>query len=285
MAALFLAASSAAIAEAREPLGEIRLRAYGGLSGLGGGDFNSGQRGWADFYCAVFGLLSYVPDGDIKPVRMGWDLGSEAIYKFSSSLGVGFGAGFLRAARTSDMAFTPSRAGLDVLKYEAGTVLSAVPLTVSLHYFLPSKGRIGIGAQAGLGPTLAWGCASQRLSDGAGNWTLNEYRVRGGGLGFLAGLGLEYELSGRLALFLEARGRLAAFTNFKGDVAVSDSTGWSDSASGLLWSERVDLGSLGSWNIFEISETEPAGTGLAEVRRARIDFSGISLVLGVVFKL
>jgi len=68
-------------------------------------------------------------------------------------------------------------------------------------------------------------------------------------------------------------------------VALSDSTGWSESAAGLLWNESVDLGSLGSFQIFEISESEPSGAGLSEVRRARVDFSGLSLVMGVVFKL
>jgi hypothetical protein len=160
-----------------------------------------------------------------------------------------------------------------------------MPLSVSLHYFLPTRGRIGFGARAGLGPALAWGSASQRLSDETGDWTLSEYRVSGGGLSFQGGIGLEYRLGGRAALFMEARGRLAAFSNFKGEATLSDSTGWSDASSGLLWNERVDLGSLGSFQIFEISDSEPSGAGLSDVRRAQVDLSGLSLVLGVVFKL
>ncbi|MBN2199037.1 MAG: outer membrane beta-barrel protein [Candidatus Aminicenantes bacterium] len=265
--------------------GAFGLRIYGGLGRVEGGDFNSGQKGWADFYSLVFGLLSYSPEGGIKPARMGPNAGAELLYRFAPRLSIGLGVGFIRASETSGVSFTPAASGLSALTYEAETAISAAPVTVSLHYALPIGGRISFDVHGGLGPYLAWGAASQKLTDASGYWTLDEYRVHGGGLGFHGGLGMECALSRRLALFAEARGRWASFANFKGEVTMSDSTGWSDAVSGFLWSENVDLSPLGSWRIFEIADTEPAGFGISDVRRTRIDFSGLSLALGIVVRL
>jgi len=272
-------------AGAKPSAGSFVLKAYGGLSHTEGGDFNSGQKGWADFYRVVLGLLSYASEGEIQAARRGPTAGAELLFRFAPRLSVGLGVGFLQASESSGVSFAPAASGLSDLEYESKTAISAAPVTVSLYYFLLSKGRIAFGVHGGLGPYLAWGYASQKLADESGYWTLDEYRVNGGGLGFHGGLAMEYALSRRLAVFAEVRGRRASFANFKGEVNMSDSTGWSESVSGRLWNERMDLGQLGSWQVFEIADTEPAGFGIADVRRTRVDFSGLSLVLGMTIRL
>ncbi|OGD29553.1 MAG: hypothetical protein A2Y56_15785 [Candidatus Aminicenantes bacterium RBG_13_63_10] len=281
----FAAAMLPVAAGAQSSNGSLGLKAYGGPSCIGGGDFNSGQKGWADFYGIIFGLLTYSSAGEIKPVDLGLNFGGEAIYRFSPALGIGLGFGLIQASKTSEMTFTPAQAGLDVLSYEAKTQLNAAPFTLSAYYFPPLKGKMSFFIQAGLGPCLAWGYASQRMSDEDGGWTLNEIKAHGGGVGFHGGIGLEYELGRRLAFFAEVRGRLASFANFKGEADISDNTGWSESVSGLLWNERVDLGSLGSVETIEVSDSEPTGSGVSDAWRTRINFSGVSFVLGVVFRL
>ncbi|MBM3297066.1 MAG: hypothetical protein FJY83_05630 [Candidatus Aminicenantes bacterium] len=263
----------------------LTLKAYFGANCLDGGEFNSGQKGWAEFYEIIFGLLSYAAGSEVRPAEFGLTGGGEVFYRIGRSLRAGLGVGVIQSSQKSDIAFTPAAAGREPLTYTAETRMIAVPVTVNLYYFLPAKGRLAFGVHAGLGPHPAWGYASQRLSETSGDWTLNEFKVQGGGLGFQGGLGLEYVLSRGLAFTLEARGRYAVFSNFKGDVVKSDSSGWTSSVGGLLWNERLDLGALGSVDILDVSETKPSGSVMSDVRRTRVDFSGVSLILGVVFRI
>jgi hypothetical protein len=250
------------------------FKAYGGLAYLGGGDLNTGGAGFGEFIEDLLG--SYPYDGEFAPVHLGMNFGGEFLLQFSPNMGVGLGVGYISAAKESEIEPSPAISGVDFLW---SPKVSAIPITASFYYYLPSGGNLKIFFNLGLGYYLAKTDFEYHWAFfGPINW---DAATTGGGLGFHGGLGLEYSMTPMIGIIAEIKGRYAAFSNFEGSVewTYPGSSG-SDTFEGPLWIGDLTFGSL-RWTWLWIDEVEPA---LGGVKKAKVDFSGFSFVIGIIVR-
>ncbi len=239
----------------------------GGLGYYGAGDLNTGLQGWSDAFSYIFD--SYSPTGGYKPVHLGMDIGGELLLQFNPQLALGLGVGYLQASRSSSLDF--SYAGTDYMESWSPKI-SAVPITLSLHYFVPLSGKIRLSLDAGVGYYFGKTTDEQHIVFiGELDRT---YDTTASGIGFHGGLGLEIPVAPSVSIVFEARGRFAKLGGFKGTVASDSST-----ETGDVWLADVNIGK--KLTLIEIYGATPSGDN---PRLAKLDFSGFSAAAGFVFR-
>jgi hypothetical protein len=279
---LFLLPSSA---KAQYDTGRFAFKFYGGLNYLAGADLNASFEGWSQYWSWFWGLFGYSTTNQFNGANLGMNFGGDFIFQFTPSMGVGLGVGYLQASRKNDIAYTNAIPGMPALNETYEVRASAIPIKVSFYYFLPTSGMVGVNLNAGVGYYLATAYGLYR-AEIPGTWEQNVYdNFPGGGIGFHGGVGLEFKLSPMIGIFLEGQGRYAAFSNFEGDALYTNSVGGSATTTGKLWT--YDLTGAGhTWTLSVISNTTPTtGGGVSNVRQTKVDFSGFSLVLGIIVRL
>ena len=271
-------------ARAQVDTGRFAFRLYGGLNYLGGGDLNKSLEGWSGVYGYAWSLIGFSTADEFKNAGLGMNFGGDFVFQFNPSLGVGLGVGYLQASSTSELTYTHVLPAVPDIVETYEVRASAIPIKASFYYFLPSSGPVGVNVHAGAGYYLAMAYARYHfalLSD----WSQNVYdNLPGGGIGFHGGLGLEFKLSPMVGIFAEAQGRYAAFANFEGDEVYTDSFGTSITNTGEAWTLDVS-GSGRTFTISVIDATQPSGSGISNVHPTKVDFSGFSLVVGLVIRL
>ena len=257
--------------------GRISFRIYGGGAYVSGGDLNDGLQGWADFWKANYAYQgSPYKAGAYKPVHVGFDFGGEVVFSITSRLGIGLGAEFLRAKQTTNMTFQPD------IDWTFSGEPSVVPVKLSIFYGLPAGKSFRVVLQAGLGYYFA----QARLESHRKPPRLIDYVIDSSakGLGYHGGLGLEWDLSPRFALFIEAAGRYAPISGFTGKTTVTDSSG-TGSWDGKLYYFGASASYIQSYNYIDLLAGEPGGAGLKFKREAKVDFSGLAARLGIAVRL
>jgi len=283
IATLTLAAALAALSfpAAAEAQFGVKARVYGGMSLLSGGDLNKGAEGMFNFYDAYFRALGFATRGEFTPAQAGFNLGGDLIFQFNPSIGLGLGAGYTSAALTSVDEFQGA-GGSGAISHRVRS--AALPLRLSFFYFLPVAGgeKYNVVFHAGLGYYLSRAGHTFRLESG-GSWLEQDLDCSGKGLGFHGGIGLEIALSGNMGLILEAGGRYAAFAGFEGDKTVRNSLGAIVATRGkLYYFEFSPTG--GTFPQLDVSDTEIAGPGIGSLREAEVQFTGLSVTIGVFLR-
>jgi hypothetical protein len=253
------------------------LKLYGGLNNLSGGDFNTGLQGMNDLdgkYFWFFGLTK--TGGAYNPVHWGMTLGGDLILQITPAWGIGLGTGFLQGNQESSITYGPVTAGDDTT-----AKLSAIPIRLEAYYTVPTESRIKVCLHGGLGYYLAKMSYDLR-SYAATSWTRYAVQADGGGLGFQGGLGLEFKLSPALSLFLEGQGRYASLSGFDGTLDFLTSSGAHLTRTGKVYFYRMTTVFLGTFPLIVPAGTAPSGSGISDVREAKLDFSGFSVVAGFV---
>lgn len=245
----------------------LGFKATGGLGFYGAGDLNTGLQGWSDAFSYIYD--TYSPTGGYMPVHLGMDFGGELLLQFNPMLALGFGVGYLQASRSSSLDF--SYAGQDYAETWSPKI-SAVPITLNLHYFVPLSGRLKLSLDAGVGYYFGK-CTDTQHIVFIGELD-RTYDTTASGIGFHGGLGLEIPIASAVSIVVEARGRFAKLGGFKGTVS-SDSA----SDSGDVWLADVDLGR--NITLIDIYDSTPSGDN---PRLAKLDFSGFSAAAGFVFR-
>ncbi len=250
---------------------KLGFKVTGGLGYLGGGDLNTGLQGWSDAWSAIFGGVGYNVAGGYSPVHLGMDFGGELLIQFNPSFALGLGVGYLQASKSSTM--TMSLGGSSVEDTWAPKV-SAVPITATLYYFLPTAGGIRIFLDAGVGYYLG------KYTD---TWTgvffgnFNDaIDTTADGIGFHGGLGIEIPFSPAISFLVEARGRYASLGNFKGtDTATVMTT------TGNAWIENTNAFGFGTFPLLTLESSTPSSS--LTPHQAKLDLSGFSAVIGFLF--
>jgi hypothetical protein len=253
------------------------LKLYGGLNYLSGGDLNEGLKGINDYYARFFWYYGLTKSGgECKPVHVGLDCGGDFIIHITPALGIGLGAGYLQGTSDSTVTFTPVTA-----EVKTTPKASAVPLRLGLYITLPAGAFANFNIHAGLGYYLTKMSYDLRTSV-AGAWNLTTVKADANGLGFQGGIGLEFKFSPAISIFFEGQGRYARIEGFKGSIAVTDSLGGHASENGKLYYYKLTEVPLGAFSIVLVNDTVPFGPNISDVREAKIDFSGISAVAGLI---
>ena len=250
---------------------KIGFKVTGGLGFVSGGDLNTGLQGWSDAWKAIFGGIGYTVSGGYSPVHLGMDIGGEFLLQFDPSLALGLGVGYIQASKSSTLSLTY---GSTSVQDSWAPKASAIPITATFYYTLPSTGSVKIFIDAGVGYYLgkytdAWHVVFFGTSDETLDMTAN-------GIGFHGGLGVEIPFSPAISFLFEARGRYASLGNFKGTDATSSTT-----TTGNAWIENVNALGFGTFPLLYLESSTPSSS--VSPRQAKLDFSGFSAVVGFLF--
>jgi hypothetical protein len=258
---------------------DFSIRATGGMNLLFGGDYNAGVQGQNDFYNDVPGV---VINSEFSKLSTGLDFGAEFVVHFTDSIGVGLGTGYISASNDSTLAAHYAILGIS---QQYMPTVSAVPLTLSFHYFLPLGSNLRLHFFAGPGLYFASLKFDLILIGTLGGLeaVAENIQFRPDGkvaFGVQGGLGLELGLGSRLALILDVGGRYLSLSNFSGPVTVTGHDGLIpihiDTTATLYYLEEVAAGNV--YGNLTVDNTMPFGSN---VRAASISLSGFRFLAGV----
>jgi hypothetical protein len=255
----------------------LTIRLYGGGAYLRGGDLNLGLNGWTDYWKANYRLQGYTEQtGSFTPVHLGYNAGGDIIFNLTPRLGIGLGAEFLQASKSSVLTFQSSST---TLTWTIVGKPSAVPVKVSLFYTLPLGSRAAISLHAGAG----YYSANARMESHQKTSSETSYLIDSSakGAGYHAGLGLELKLFPKVFFLIEGAGRYVVLSGFEGNVTMLPEGGW----KGKLYCWAASTATLSRFNYIDLLAGAPNSTGYIFFREAKIDYSGFSLRAGFVIKL
>ncbi|MBM3306560.1 MAG: porin family protein [Candidatus Aminicenantes bacterium] len=259
------------------------LRLYGGFSRIGAADLNAGFDGYYELIELYEALGFGTVTGGYTPLKNGFNGGADVIYQITPRIGIGVGAGYLRTSANSLATLSIEE---DVIDFPATATLSAIPIRLGVFLAFPLGGKLNLTADAGAAYYAALKLdATQRLEFDDGDWlemSINAQRSSFANLGFQGSLGLEYMVSPKMGLFVEALGRYARFKNFETATGSNrNSDGDSDSTEGKIYLMTKTF-TEGSWSMFTVEETPPVSSPPSTVfTEPKIDLSGFSLQAGI----
>ena len=262
----------------------LSLRLYGGYAYLGAKDVNAGALEYFGLMELYEASVSGTMTGGYKPLHGGLDLGGDLIYQITPRFGVGVGMGYVDASRDSLATLTDGELSVEVTE---AVSLKAMPIRLGVFFDFPVAAKLSLTADAGgdwyTGLKLR---AANRLTQSDGSYM--DFSFTGarngfaGNIGFQGDLGLEYKLSPKLGLFVEAAGRYARLKTFDDALeAVAWSGGESDSMTGTLYVVTETASEMGTFTMFYVSPASPTPKPDETFRVPKIDFSGVSLRFGI----
>lgn len=252
--------------------GKTGFLLFGGASYLAGGDLNASMTGLADYFGAAAGVRPSTKPGSLHLTYL---LGFEFSFPVTDGLFVGLGADYLQGRSSSEVSYKRQE-GADVLKTDPH--VRALPLKAGLFFYpIPNfyvKGSLQvIFAKAGYGYRY----------EGEDDWQEWKGEASGLGLGGEAAAGGEWMLFPGAVLVAEAGYRRARIGGFKGADTFKESDGWTHTEEGRLYAYQAALPGLEqtSYPLMFIRAKRPAEAGISDARDAVIDFSGVSLRIGI----
>jgi hypothetical protein len=254
--------------------GKLSLKFNGGGMYLLGGDFNKSCDGLRDYEKSILGSTEKFVD-NLKKLGMGFQFDAEVLYELNPSLAVGVEIGYLTASVQSGF----ERPAVS-FKQTLTPTLSAVPITLNAHYFLPFGPKMMLDIVAGAGVFLSHLNYEYAIESTnypySGTWK-PESKIA---FGAKAGVGLEYSLSNNIALAVDIGARFAEITGFTGPWS-GTYAGTDKSGTGTLYYYNYD----GKYPLVGIYETLSSGGHYQEVREAKFSLSGLSALIGIRVKL
>ena len=112
----------------------INIKLFGGYGTMTTGDYNSFGESF-EKYTDNVALAGLTKEGEFKKLNWGLEYGGEIIVKLVGGLGVGFGAGYIQRSNESEISLADPLAGS--MTFNSAPDFTAVPVTVSLYYYLP----------------------------------------------------------------------------------------------------------------------------------------------------
>ena len=258
--------------------GGFSIKVNGGANFLMGGDYNT----IVEDTNAYWHSTGVTIGGALDKLSMGWNFGAEFIYNITDQMGVGLGVGYITASNESTM--TATSGPLQLTNTWTPSV-SAIPITLNFHYFLPVSDMMNVHFTVGPGlyiSTFKWDIYDA-LGTTADPDILNEtalYRPDGVlGFGFQGGLGIEFAVSSNISLCLDVLGRMASLSGFSGPWTLTGSIAgfpFSDSGTGTFYYYES-----GGYANYSVSDTMPSGGGVSNAREASVSLSGVVAQFGI----
>jgi hypothetical protein len=242
----------------------------GGGGTIAGGDLNPGIQGLADLYGDILGIQG---EGNTEPVHLGYSLDLELLFPLSSQLSWGIGFEFLQAKNESSVEF---RQGAVLHTLHTHPHLSAVPISL----FLSVSPLANLYVRGGISYYFAR--CSYLYQIQTDNWSQEwEGKANAQGLGLMGGVGFIKNITPSLSFVAEGTGRLIKIEGFTGKGTSKDETGQILTEEGKLYFIQNQLLEQRTHNTLFIRRTKPNEAGIIMAREAKIDFSGISLRIGL----
>jgi len=235
-----------------------------------GGDLNLGIKGLADLYEDTLGIQG---EGKIGSVHLGYVLGLEVSFPLFEMLSWGIGAEHFQGKNNSQVDYSQGESS-SVLHVRPN--LRATPLSVFLSFNpIPE-----LYVKGGISYYFAR-CSYTYLFE-ADNLTQQwEGKANARGLGLMGGIGYLKNYSPNLSFFAEIAGRLAKMRRFTGKEDIQDSSGEISTEEGTLYLIQTQVLEDRTHSVLFIRETRPNEAGVIGAKKAQIDFSGISIKIGI----
>jgi opacity protein-like surface antigen len=258
---------------------KFSLKLSGGMNYLAVGDPNASLKGLADFLKdqASIGEIIIIPEGDFKKIHFGLDFEGDMIVYLNPRFGISLGSGYIYGKKGKDV----NKIIIGGQTFTKEVKVSAVPVKLGVYYSLPLSSRAQFFINGGVGYYFAkWSDAYR--NEWTGNWWITNQNAKASGIGFHGGVGFELNLVSNIAIVLEGQGRYAKIGGFKGDKENKIyCPPMESSVKGKLyyfeWFPWTD-----KWYpMIDLSDEEPSGDRIRNVREAKVGFSGFTFRAGI----
>lgn len=263
----------------------FRLKLSGGYGSMTTGDYNSYGAGLDDLL-STLEALGATTEGEFDKINLGFEYEAEFILSLPAGFGVGVGVGYIQRSKMSELSATMPLSGS--ASASMGPKLTAVPINLSAYYFTPGIAPLKFYVYGGIG--YYYGRLTIDIREEStlpDSWSEQEAMLKDQSFGFHGGVGLEFKVAPRIALFLEGRARYCTLNSWRGDSTYVDSDGFRDTDEGSMWYFELLDQNYGSGEWFPgitISTGTPSGPDLRNVRKFEVNLSGISLRTGIRIK-
>ena len=242
----------------------------GGGNIVSGGDINAGAQGLAAFYSDALGTAG---TGDVDPVRLGAIYGAELSFPLLPNLFLGLGGDYFQSQKTSRVEYeTTETMNAFITKPQ----IQAFPLRFFISLYPTPSFYLKIGLEYYFAKANYFYRFETETS-----WEEWRGEAKAQDIGFLGGIGLEWELFTPLSLVVEAMSRYSRVSGFEGENTYIDSDGSFVTEKGKLYFYRGNVAGDKTHPLLFIRETEPSDTDVSELKEASVNFSGFSLKLGI----
>jgi hypothetical protein len=263
---------------------KITLKIQGGWNTFGGGDLKRGIDGMYDNgvdFLTASGIE--IVSNSRASNKGGLEVGGDFIYAVTPRFGIGVGIAGVSAWKESHFLFDQGPFGDG--SFQLRPRVKASTLRAGLYYSLPFAGILAVSIRGG----PAFYSAKYICSIGSGVgffrdgliYTSYTQEASSKKWGFEGGLGLELTPNPFVAIFLEVQGRQAKIGDFEGDETADFFQGGQNrqvTLSGPVY--IVDTAGKPQLDIFPANETVPTNA-----RRVALDYSGITYLAGIKFRL
>ncbi len=261
----------------------ISVRLGGGFLFFPGGDTERGTSGMLERTAAMISSLGdTIEEKKLSPLHSGYDLTGDVIYRLGTKTALGLRAEYIYSSADSLLRFLPAP-GQGYNMWGVSKV-NAISLRPGFYYHL-SLSRLLVFSADG-GPVIYFAEYSYLSSYTRINVIENfQQGCRATSLGLQGGVGLEFLLNPRSAIFLEVQGRYARITNLKGEEEYYRWEAVTGQSNPLEVRTKVKgylyYGESGGFLSLAVHENDSAADG---ERRAVLDLSGVSLAFGFKLK-
>jgi hypothetical protein len=263
----------------------FRLKLTGGYGTMTAGDYNKFGEG-LDSRLVILEGLGAATEGEFNKINLGFEYEAEFILSLSAGFGVGVGVGYIRRGKMTEINASLPLAGSAILSIDPK--ITAIPVNLSAYYFTPGIVPLKLFVFGGVG--YYFGKLTTALREDSSPptfWSEEESDLKDQGFGLHGGVGLEYNIAPKIALFIEGRARYCNLKSWTGNGVYKDSDGFTDTDLGTMWYfEELDQ-NYGSGEWFPgvtISDGEPTGSDIRNVRKFEVNLSGVSLRTGIRIK-
>jgi len=234
------------------------------------GDLNTGARGLVDYYAAGLGTQG---EGGVAGLHLTYILSAEASYNLMPGLYLTVGADYFSGRRTSRVDFAADDLPDAIITRPR---VQAIPVKVGIAYYpLPY-----LYAKGTLQYLFAKVNYLYRFERGT-FWREWQGDAKASGLGAGAAFGGEWEFYPGLFLAGEAEFRFARIGGFTGKDISTNSDGESYSEQGTLYYFQGRAGSREDFPLVFIRSDIPTEADVSGPREAKVNFSGMSLKVGI----
>lgn len=255
----------------------------GGWTSVSGGDLATIQTDWNAYLAEWVKQNSGTSlKGDYRALGGAWTAGADVVFRLSRRWGLSLGTDRLYFARGAGDNRTEVAAPYGTTVDTRDLRASAIPVRLGIIRWADFSPKWRAFLTAGAGYYFARVTLDDRSEFAEGSYR-DKTEARADGFGFHGGAGLEYNLTNRLALVLEAAGRIVRIKGFDGSRTHITASGSYTEDGRLTYFEYEDFGRWFGWTEIRNSPADHPDTRGS--RDARVDFSGLGVRIGLRFSL
>jgi len=267
----------------------------GGLRYMNVGDLNTFLESFDNY---LTDYIRYYDGGKIGTINnYGYEFEGELRLDINSKMSIGIGIGYLSRNNKSDfqtVSFFPEPPRFSLNDFILESEVKTIPLKAGIYLTLPVHPRANLVLGGGLDYFFSdvYLLIDRRLENLGEvilqSYRYNEYKVNSDFFGYHGSIGLEYNLWKNMFLVLEIQGKYAKSKNLKGsreyyyywlDYGTDTGTLYIVNTGAINFGYGTDSPAL------IVSPTRPSSDDFGGIREFILDFSGVSVTLGIRLRL